>query len=517
MTENRRIFWNVVATYSRSLFSLVCGLFTARWVLGALGTVDYGLYGVVGGLVMFIGFLNSSLSSATARYYAISIGEGRTNQDKCAAIENSQHWFNTALSVYLVVPAVLVAVGYPIGSWVVEHFLTIPSDRIGECIWVLRFAVLSCFVGMLNVPFTAMYNAKQYIAELTIYGYVTTSLNVVVLYYMVTHPAIWLVKYAMWTCLMTVVPQIIICIRAIYVFPECRLRLGYLWDWNRIRDIGRFSGWNLLGSLCALLRVQGVNILVNKAFGPRVNAAMSLGNSVNGHASALSSALLGAFLPAITTAYGEGDLERMCQFAFRACKFGCLLFLVFVIPLVVEIDSVLTLWLRTPPSYTGFLCIVMLLINLIDIATQGHVVAINASGRIREYQLSMTKISILTLPLAVIVILLGGGVYGLGMALVGVRVAIAARRVNYAKRLAGLSIMFWIRRVVFPLVIAVIVASGVSSVPVFVCSPGVMRIFIVCALCEVCLGLMAWFFVLMDSEREFLIKKINDFCGRILR
>ena len=50
MTANRRIALNVVATYGRSLYAMVLGLFTARWALQALGQVDYGLYGVVGGL-----------------------------------------------------------------------------------------------------------------------------------------------------------------------------------------------------------------------------------------------------------------------------------------------------------------------------------------------------------------------------------------------------------------------------------------------------------------------------------
>lgn len=36
MTENKRIALNIVATYGRSLFALVCGLFTSRWVLMAL-------------------------------------------------------------------------------------------------------------------------------------------------------------------------------------------------------------------------------------------------------------------------------------------------------------------------------------------------------------------------------------------------------------------------------------------------------------------------------------------------
>ena len=50
MTANRRIFLNIIATYGRSLYALIIGLFCGRWTLMALGEVDYGLIGVVGGL-----------------------------------------------------------------------------------------------------------------------------------------------------------------------------------------------------------------------------------------------------------------------------------------------------------------------------------------------------------------------------------------------------------------------------------------------------------------------------------
>ena len=115
MTENRRIFWNIVATYGRSLYSLAVGLFTARWALNALGVTDYGLYGVVGGLTVFIGFLNGTLAGANARFYAISIGKARVAENKVAALEDSRKWFNTAFSIHTILPAILIAIGYPIG------------------------------------------------------------------------------------------------------------------------------------------------------------------------------------------------------------------------------------------------------------------------------------------------------------------------------------------------------------------------------------------------------------------
>ena len=211
----------------------------------ALGQNDFGLYGLVGGLTAFISFFNGVLAGANARFYAFSVGAAKAAKDKSAALEECRRWFNTALSVHTIVPFILVAIGYPIGIYAVYNWLTIPVDRLGACVWVFRFVCLSCFIGMVNVPFSAMYTAKQYIAELTIYSVVTSTLNVLMMYYMVTHPNDWLVRYAAWMCFISIMPQIVICIRAIIIFPECKINLSYMWDRARLKRLGSFSGWQM--------------------------------------------------------------------------------------------------------------------------------------------------------------------------------------------------------------------------------------------------------------------------------
>ena len=139
MSPNRRIVLNVAATYARSLYAMVLGLFTARWALQALGRTDYGLMGLVGGLSGFVTFFNGLMASAVGRFYAVSVGKASRNKEAEVGIEECRMWFNTALTIHTVLPFALVLVGYPIGAWAVRHFLTIPVDRIDDCILVWRF------------------------------------------------------------------------------------------------------------------------------------------------------------------------------------------------------------------------------------------------------------------------------------------------------------------------------------------------------------------------------------------
>jgi len=508
MNENRRIFWNVVATYGRSLFALLCGVFTARWVLNALGTVDYGLFGVVGGLVVFISFLNNTLSTANSRFYSVAIGQARSAEDKDRAIEECRKWFNIALTIHSVVPIVVVAIGYPIGIWAVKNFLTIPPDRVSACVWVFRLACVSCLVNMMSVPFGAMYRAKQLIAELTIYGYATTLVNVACLYYMATHPSDWLVRYAIFTMILAVVPQLLIAGRALFMFQECKIITRYLINRAYFRQVVAFAGWELLGSICQLLRTQGVSIAVNKFFGPGVNAAMALGNSVDANASALSASLTGAFQPAIANAYGEGNLEKMRLFAYRACKFGTLMQLVFFIPLVAELPQILKLWLKTPPQYTTFLCIVALASHLLTSSTQGHYSAFSACGKMREYQINMSGITILTLPAVLVALWFGAGVYGLGVVLVAAMACLALRRVYYAERFTGLSAAYWFRRIMFPIAVVSAMAGLSAILPRLIMPETLTRILVSTITSEIVLLPLAWIMVLDRDEKSFVLEKI---------
>ena len=163
MSPNRRIVLNALATYGQSLIRLLTGFFSVRWVLAALGQADFGLYCVVGSLITFIVFFNNILAGSISRYYAYSIGEG-ANKTQDAAREDLMRWFNTALSIHIAVPMVLLLVGYPVAEYAIRNWLNLPVGRIGACVWVFRIACVTAFIGMSAVPFLSMYTAKQYIA-----------------------------------------------------------------------------------------------------------------------------------------------------------------------------------------------------------------------------------------------------------------------------------------------------------------------------------------------------------------
>lgn len=516
MTANRRIFLNIIATYGRSLFGLACGLFSARWVLEALGKEDFGLYGVVGALTIFISFLNMMLSGALGRYYAFSIGEAKKAADNGRAadgLENCRRWFNTALSIHTIVPVVLMLIGYPIGEWAVRNFLTIPADRLETCVWVFRLACISSFVGMINVPFTAMYTAKQYIAELTIYSLVQTAANTAFFYFMAAHPGAWLMKYAIWMCVVAITPQVLITTRAFMIFKECRINLAYWWDLSRFKQLGSYALWQMFGGLGYIFRTQAIAILVNKYFGPSVNAAMGIANQASSQTQTLAAAMQGAFQPAIATAFGANEIGRMRALAYRASKFAILLTLIFLIPIAVELNLLMELWLKTPPPYTVGLCYCMLAMLLSDKASTGQCLACNASGRIAAYQATGGTMLILTLPMAWMFVALGLGVYSVGIAMVVMTAANSLSRVYFARRIVGMSARYWFVQILVRSAFAAAIAVIPGLFVIRYVAPSFARICLTTAVIE-CLFLpLSYAVALTHEERRFVSEKIR----RILR
>lgn len=508
MTERKRILLNVLATYGRSLYALVLGLFSGRWALMALGEVDYGIYGLVGGLTVFITFFNRVLAGANARFYAISIGASRTAGNSECALEECRHWFNTALTVHSIVPLVLVAFGYFLGVYAIAHWLTLPQERIADSVWVFRFACASCLVSMLNVPFSAMYNAKQYIAELTIYSFITSTINVFVLYYMVSHSGNWLATYAGMACLLVVVPQILICARALYIFPECKIRLKYMFDFSRIKRLGGFAGWQMLGVFCGMLRGQGISILINKFFDARMNAAQTIGNSVLGHSTTLSGALQTSLVPVITQACGEGDYAKMNRFVIRMEKFGLLLSLVFVIPLSVELPEIIKLWLKHPPEFAVGLCYFAIFSYLVSVCTVGHTVAINAVGKIAMFHVVVCSINILTLPVALLVGVIWRNIYIISLSVVAFDVILSMGRLVFAQIICKTSIEKWMKHVFLPVLLLCVCSYGIGILPSIMFTPSLWRIVMSTMVCEIVFIPLSWHIILTGEERKFIRGKI---------
>lgn len=511
MTPSKRIALNTLATYGRSVVAAGLALFSSRWVLSALGQTDFGLYSVVGSIIIFLVFLNSILAAGSARFFAYSIGKGDS--------EEVNRWFNVAIGIHCCMSVVLLAIGWPLGEWVVRSFLTIPPDRVESSVWVFRFAMVAAFFSMLFVPYMAMFNAKQKITEVALIGLLQTLLTFALAFSLQHFGIDRLIVYGFGMMAIITLTQAIQVYRAMVLFPECAIKTTYWFDRSKLKQLFGFTSWIMIGGTGAMLRDQGSAVLLNLYFGPKENAGYAIATQVSAQTNQLSMAMVGAFSPEITASEGRGDRERMLTLANQASKLGTLMILIFSIPIIIEIEHILKIWLITPPPLAGIFCTIMLITFVIDRLSVGSMLAINAHGKIAGYQATVGGMQLLTLPISWLLIHSGLPAQSIGYAFAFTIICITFGRVYWNKHHFNQPLGTWARSVLVPCLLPTAIAATIGFFVTTTFSESYIRLFFNSAAITISFSIATYFLSFSVHERQRITslaqKKINSIFQQI--
>ncbi len=513
MTEKTRIVANTLATYARSLVALMLGLFSTRWILNGLGQTDFGLYGVVGSIIVFITFLNTTLAGSMSRFFAYSIGHMKVVSET-EGKEDLQRWFNIALCIHCILPTCLVAVGLPIGRYAIEHWLVIPPERLNSCLMVFDMALVAAFISMVSVPFTAMFQAYQYIFELSLLGVVNTGVMFTLAYTLLSVQGDRLVYYAKCLMLINVTFSLIQCVWATLRFKVCRIRLRYWFDAARFKEFLSFGGSKIFGAICVLFRTQGGALLLNQFFVPNINAAYSVSMQVSAHTASLSQSLIGAMQPAIATREGGMDRPGMLRMAESVCRIASCLVVLFCVPLTIELGWVLNAWLHSPPPYALPFCACMLVMLVFDKMSVGYMLAANAYGKkIIVYELVNGCLLVAALPMAYVCFKCDLSPYALVICLCITMIAYSCARVGFCRWQLGVSIKGWVGKVVLPVLLVVGLASLAAYIVKFLMPSSFIRVACVSVASSFVTVLGGYLLLLNEYERGL----VNKAFERILK
>lgn len=499
MTPGQRILINTVATYSRTLLAVFLGLFSSRWVLAALGEIDYGLMGVVGSVLVFITLLNALTTAANARYFAFSIGQ--------KDIEMTRKWFNSALSISLIIPTILLIFGLFAGEYIILNFLSIPIVRLDTSIWVFRISLLTAYITMLCAPFLAMFTAKQNIAELSIWGMAISITTFIFVYFLSYIPGNKWLTYSIGIATISSIFTIIQAIRASYKYHECKVIFSYWFNWARIKEMFSYSFWTLFGGLGGLLYHNGIAIILNKFFPPSifpsVNASYTIGHTVAGHTQTISSSLSGAFMPEIVSSEGRGDRERVINLMFKSIRLSFVIISIVVFPILFQTDFILTIWLKNPPEYATLFCRTMLIAFLLMRIVGSFDSAICATGHIKLYQISMLSLACFTIIFAALLLFCGLGIYSVCAVIITYSMMFIICSTFFCKKLVGISIKLWFKQVVTPVLI-IIIANVIIGFALLAITNGMNPLatfFIIIPSIIISGFILNWFYLTNNEER----------------
>lgn len=500
IVDNKKIAQNTLFLYLRMGIMMLTSLFTARIVLNILGATDFGIYNVIGGIVVLFSFLNGALSTATQRYLNYYLGRNE--------LEHTRNIFCMSVNIYLILSLVLFVLAETIGLYFLETQLNIPSDRIQAAHYVYQFVILTFLVDLIRIPYNASIIAYE---KMGFYAYVSLSeviLKLIVVYLLYIIPYDKLVVYSF---LYTVIPILITIIYIRYCNKKFAIT-RYSWFWNKqvFKDLCGFSGWSLFGSFANLSAQQGLNFLINIFYGVTVNAAVGIANQVVGTVYQFVSNFQTAFNPQIVKTYASGQFNNFNILICQTSKFSYYLILLFVLPLFLVMDEVLAIWLVDVPEYTAIFCRLILLFFVIDAINAPLWISVQATGKIRGYQMLMAFLILLNLPLAYWALKEGFPVYCVWIVRIGINLITFIARCGYMKLRMNFPLLKFMKETLFPIVLVTLLAM---PLPVF-CSIIIDGFYlnligtIVISFISVIIAIYTW--GLKEKEKLFIIDMIRD-------
>ena len=451
--NNRRIAKNTLFLYLRMFVILFVSLFTSRVVLQVLGETDYGIYNIIGGVVVLFSFLNSALLSATQRFLNYNLGKN----DEISA----HKVFCMSINAYMILAGIFLVVGETVGLWFVNTQLNIPAERMYAAHWVYQFSLATFIVNLIRVPYNATiitYERMEFFAYLSL-AEVVLKLLVVYLLFITTFD-----KLIFYSALYTIVPLLITLLYKKYCnhhFAISRYKL--FWDKEMFKQLFSFSGWSLFGSIANLSANQGLNILVNLFYGVTVNTAMGIANQLSGHVFQFISNFQMAFNPQIVKSYAANETDRLYNLMFMASKVSFFLLLVIGLPVMLNMDVILDIWLVDVPEYTATFSRLILCFFLVEALSAPLWMFVQATGKIRNYQILVGSLILLNLPIGYLVLKVGLPVYYVWVIRILVNIIVFISRCLYIKLQYSFPINLYFKKVMLPVIIVTFIAVPVST------------------------------------------------------
>ncbi len=375
MNLQKSIIKNTIYLNIKTVITTILSLFSTRIVLNALGTEDFGIYGIVAGSITMLGMLNSAMTLSTQRFMNLAIGKNDEIEKKKI--------FNNSIILHLYIGGIIVllieALYYPLFNGI----LSIPEDRIDIAKQLYHFMCISTFFTIITVPYDALINAHENFLYYSIVGILESILKLLSAFLIIWTTTDKLFMYGLFLSLITIMMMLIMRIYCKKKYSECIFSLKKYYDKEILKDIANFAGWRFIGVVATFFGNYGSNILMNHFFGTIVIAAKNIGDQIGGQLQLVSGNMMRAFNPVIVKAESIGESVQMINLSLRACKFGYLLYLILAIPFIISMPLILNFWLKIIPPWTILFCQLQVIRMLLEQLANPLYISLTAKGDIK--------------------------------------------------------------------------------------------------------------------------------------
>lgn len=389
-SSNKRIAKNTLFLYVRMFLTLGVSLYTSRVVLNTLGVEDFGIYNLVGGVVVLFSFINGSMTTATQRFLNFEMGK--------ANLDGIHKVFCISTNVYFFISFIIVLLAETIGLWFLNNKLNIPIDRMNAANIVYQFSILAFVVNILKIPYNASIIAYEKMSFYAWVSIVEVTLKLIIVFALVYFIFDKLILYSILTFGVSVLIYLIFRIYCRNKFSSCRYH--YMKDNKLTKKLLSFSGWSMIGNVAVVGSNQGLSMIMNMFLGVTINAAMGVANQVNTAVYGFVSNFQMAFNPQIVKTYASESFDAHKNLIYQTSKLSYFLLLIIAVPILFNTKYILTVWLKVVPSYSAVFTQLIILLSLLDALSGPFWMSTNAMGKIKYYQIGVSFLMLLNLPLA---------------------------------------------------------------------------------------------------------------------
>lgn len=427
-------------------------LITTRMVLAKLGVANFGVFAVIIGYTSMFTIINDALATSTQRHIAYSLGGDR--------IIDSYKWFSVALFFHIVVGVLFLIFSETVGLYFFMRFLVVPISLRDTSGWLYQAAILSTFMNVLVVPYQALFNAYEEMHVVSLLSIVQSLLQLILAFIIYHIDYDLLLVYGVGYCIIALVMTMLNYVISRLMHEKYRFDYHLLEDVSAVKELVAYAGWSLFGTIAGVFRFEGITVLLNYFFGPVVNTAFYMANQLSMQLSFLSQSLLKAISPKIIKLEGGQNRDKMVKLSNVSSKYSFILLSLISVPVVMEADFILGIWLKSVPELTVLFIRLILIGALIDQLTSGVVVSIQAIGKIALYQAVVGGVLMLNLLLGYILFEMRFPEYSVFVVSVFVYMIAGCFRLVFMRRLSNMKIIVWAKDVL----LRVIVTSGIAMI-----------------------------------------------------
>lgn len=489
------------------LFMMFIGLYTSRINLQSLGVEDYGIYNVVGGIVVMFFIINGSISASISRFLTFELG--KNNIDKLKKV------FSTSVTIQIGMSLIILLLSETIGLWFLNNKMVIPESRIYAANWVYQFSILTFILGLISTPYNACIVAHEKMsafAWITIYDAIT---KLLIAWLTFIAPMDKLIFFSGFIMLIAFTQRMIYTSYCLRKFEECRYH--FFIDKNLFKEMFGFAGWNFIGASSAILRDTGGNIVINLFCGPTVNAARGIANQVNSAVLGFANSFMTAINPQITKSYASNNSEKTMLLIYKGARFSFYLLLLLGLPVMIEAEYIIHLWLGQVPTHTVLFVQLTIIYAMSESISNPLVTAMLATGKIRNYQIIVGGLQMLNLPISYLCLRNGCIPETVVIVAIIISQCCFAARIYMLKTMISLKVKEYLKQVYCNILLTLFIAFLIPLIAKHYLDTTLLNFILILLIAFVSASISILFIGCNSQERSFIYSNISKIKNRILK